>query len=80
MTHKLVDNLKLFHEMAGPVFNPPGPPLPPGAPLPPALQLRLEELAGDGADPDSPPPVGGWAGFSGRFPPDAGGDGELGDA
>lgn len=59
VTHKLVDNLKLFHEMAGNVFEPPAPPLPPGSAaarrLPPELQLRLDELrttgaGGDGTD------------------------------
>lgn len=61
MTHKLIDNLKLFHEMAGPVFDPPAPALDPSIPLPPALQLRLDELLAGGSGGGGS--VGGYDGF-----------------
>ncbi|KIZ00176.1 hypothetical protein MNEG_7781, partial [Monoraphidium neglectum] len=59
VTHKLIDNLRLFHEMTGPVFDGAAPPLDPSVPLPPALQLRLEQLRGPGGG------VGGVGGFDG---------------
>jgi hypothetical protein len=59
VTHKLVDNLKLFHEMAGPVFDAPADP---ALPLPPGLELRLEELTG-GPYGGAPGVVGGYDAF-----------------
>lgn len=58
VTHKLIDNLRLFHEMAGPVFDTPAPPLDPSVQLPPGLRLNLDELLSDGGS-------GGVAGFGG---------------
>jgi hypothetical protein len=57
VTHKLIDNLQLFHEMAGPVFDAPADP---ALPLPPGLELRLEDLLGPGGGPGV---VGGYEGF-----------------
>ncbi|GBF92298.1 hypothetical protein Rsub_05381 [Raphidocelis subcapitata] len=64
VTHKLIDNLKLFHEMSGAVYDGPHPPLEPGrqSGLPPGLQLRLEELAAPGEG-GAAPAVGGFDGF-----------------
>lgn len=53
VTHKLIDNLKLFHEMSGPVFETPAPPLDPSAPLPPGLPRPAPGGGG----------VGGYDGF-----------------
>jgi hypothetical protein len=68
VTHKLIDNLQLFHEMAGAVYPPPPAPDRQSA-LPPGLQLRLEELEA--------PSVGGFDGFGDWRPGGAprGGDG-----
>jgi hypothetical protein len=75
VTHKLIDNLKLFHEMAGPVFDPPAPPLSPATPLPPALKLRLEELGGGGGGAvGGAGSVGGWPGFNDWPRSEGGGD------
>lgn len=75
VTHKLIDNLRLFHEMQGPVFDTNTAPLDPATPLPPGLQLRLEELPVDGGA-----RVGGWDGFRGSPLLKHGDDEEKGSA
>lgn len=63
VTHKLVDNLKLIHELSGPVFNTPSAPLPADA-LPPELRLRLgEEGEGGGGVGVAGGRVGGYEGW-----------------
>jgi hypothetical protein len=42
ITHKLTDNLKLFHELSGPVFGPPDAQLYADLDLPPRFKLKLD--------------------------------------
>ncbi|KAI8462817.1 MAG: hypothetical protein J3K34DRAFT_167284 [Monoraphidium minutum] len=67
VTHKLVDNLRLFHEMSGPAFDNPLPALDPSVPLPPSLRLRLDELGAAGGAAGGVG-VGGYDGFRGWAP------------